>query len=543
MQESGTKREGDGGERHARKLRETSVLSAVYRCTVVRLPAARGAIAVLAACASGLLAGSVPAATPPGRLDRPSAAIENATNIRSLAVSADHRVVIAGINRQGVDGGHTFLKAFSSDLTQDMTFGGDGEVALAPDAGEPSGMVVEPDGQILLVRSGNTPTLYRLNRDGSRDESFGRGGSVAVPFDGNPVLSPSLALYPDGRILVAGRSFSGDTQPASHVHLRRYLPDGSPDPGFGTNGHVEQIAYDRGLSAAIALQPDGAIVLVVPSSEPGLRIARFTERGEEDLSFGRRGRLSGIALGRQAWEAKVRGGGPLVLGDGRIRIPITFGDFDSNSVTRMGVIGLTARGRVDRKYGRRGLALGPRIPVPEGGEGAGAAVPDARGYILVAGSVAHGDDLSGSDATVVRRFRPSGALDRSFGRRGVLRVGPSGDLEQLLAMLDRDTAVLAVESGIGKYNQWNGGRIRTFSAGYDREDPAVTLTSGCRWMRIRIRDTSPLDRLVLRIDRRVVRQTTRKRLRIRVHPRERVSVTAVDAAGNPARVRTTVPRC
>jgi len=510
---------------------------------VVRPLAARGGIAVLVACAAGALAGPVSAATPPGLLDPPSAPIAGATNIRSLAVSADHRIVVAGISRQGVDGGHTFLQALNADLSPDTAFGGDGEVQFDPDIREPSAMVVEPDGQTLLVRSGTSPTLYRLNPDGSRDESFGSGGSVDIHFDGDWVYHPSLALYPDGRILVAGRSFTGDTRPPSHVHLHRYLPDGSPDPGFGTNGHVEQLAYDRGLEVAVALQPDGGIVLVGPSFGPGSGITRFTESGEQDLSFGRGG-LSGVELGRQAWEAKVHPSAPLVLADGRIRIPITFGDFES--VTRIGVVGLTANGRADRDYGRQGLALGPRIPFPEGGEEASAAVRDARGYLLIAGSVSHGDDLSGDDATVVRRFRPNGALDRSFGRRGVLRVEPPRNgqpLEQLLAMLDADTAVLAVESGIGKYNQWNGGKIRTFSAGYDREDPAVSLRSGCRWMRIRIRDTSPLDRLVVRINRRVVRHTTRKRLRIRVHPRQRVSVTAVDAAGNPARVRTTVPPC
>jgi hypothetical protein len=345
-----------------------------------------------------------------------------------------------------------------------------------------------------------------------------------------------------------GRSFSGATRPPSHVHLRRYLPDGSPDPGFGTNGHVEQVADDPGLYATVALQPDGGIVLVVPSFDPGFGIARFTESGEQDLSFGRGG-LSGVELGRPAWEAKVHpslafGWAPLLLADGRIRIPVTFGDFDS--VTRVGVVGLTANGRPDREYGRQGLALGPRIPFPEGGEGVSAAVRDARGCIITAGSVSHGDDLSGDDATVVRRFRPSGALDRSFGRRGVLRLeSPGGGqpLEQLIAMLDADTAVLAVEATIAKYEQWNGGAIRILSAGYDRDDPAVSLKAGCHWMRVTIRDASPLDRVVLRIDRRVVRRTARKRLRLRVHPGQRVSITAVDAAGNPARVGTTVPRC
>jgi hypothetical protein len=200
---------------------------------------------------------------------------------------------------------------------------------------------------------------------------------------------------------------------------------------------------------------------------------------------------------------------------------------------------------VDRRFGRAGLALGPRPPVADRDEWPRAAVRDRSGSILVAGSTARGDTLGGDDGSVVRRFRRDGTLDRSFGRRGLFRGNrrSSETLEQELAVFDDDTLVFAEESAITRYQQWEGGSIHMLNAGYDRAEPDISLRAGCHWMRVRIRDMSALDRVVLRVDRRVVRRTTRRNLRLPVRPGQRVSVTAVDVAGNPARVRTTIPRC
>src|SRR5207248_5958440 len=80
--------------------------------------------------------------------------------------------------------------------------------------------------------------VLRLRADGTRDATFGTGGTV-VPSGVDPgtgLLNPGgLGLQPDGRILVAGdeavdiNSRGSWVQRAAVVRLRT---DGTPDPTF-----------------------------------------------------------------------------------------------------------------------------------------------------------------------------------------------------------------------------------------------------------------------------------------------------------------------
>jgi hypothetical protein len=294
----------------------------------------------------------------------------------------------------------------------------------------------------------------------------------------------------------------------------------------------------------VALQPDGQIVLVaVP-----LRIARLTADGSLDASFGRGG-VAPFELGRRRWRPDVYPANgawrPLILPDGRIRIPITFGL--RAGVSRVGLVGLKATGHADLSFGRRGLALGPRPPLAHVSEWVQAAVRDPHGGILVAGGTGSTDDLAGDDATIVRRFRRDGSLDLSFGRRGLVRdtlLGSGAFLEQQLAMPDADTVVLAEQSITYKYSTWNGGAVSTLHAGYDRGDPKISLTASCRSLAVSISDLSGMDEVLVRSGRRVIRRTSRKQFRVRL-PRDarRISVRATDLAENSSTRRARLPRC
>jgi uncharacterized delta-60 repeat protein len=498
-------------------------------------------VSLVLAVTATVVAGSTSAeaATPPGRLGPFTAPIQYYTHVDAIAASPD-RVVLGGSSGYGGGTHTTFVRALGPDLKPDPSFGAGGEITFAPDLADPSAVAIEPDGQILLVRGSR---LYRLNRDGTRDASFGSGGVADPRTDGHALYYSTLLLYPDGRVLVDGGSWARADRPPARLTLFRYLPDGSPDESFGSRGHVEQVAPDPDAWGAPALQPDGGVVLLA-ASYPGMSIVRLAPNGQPDLNFGRGGGLAPVALAERRRRRHVYPAGhPLVTANGRIRIPVTYGERES--VMRFGIVGLTANGKVDTRFGRRGLALGPRRSFVEGGEAADAAVLDRHGSILMAGSLSHADDLSGDDASIVRRFRPNGTLDRSFGHGGVMRAGPPSwtGLEELLETRDDETGVVVAQARLSKYGEWSGGVVRTFSAGYDRDDPEIAVTSGCHRMRVRVRDASPLERLVLRANGRAIRRTTRKRLRLRVRAGMRVSVTAVDAGRNPARVRTTVPRC
>lgn len=484
------------------------------------------------------------AAVRPGSFESEIASIAPNNDARALGVTPDQRIVVAGVDRIAL--ARSWVRAYLPGGGPDSTFGDGGEVRFESEFREVAALAIQPDGRILLAETGSPGWLHRLNPDGSRDTSFGSAGTLSIEFGAaSHSRITDVAIQPDGRILAVSTDAVNGPQP---VDIRRYLPDGSADPSFGTNGQVLVSTTALAWYSTVALQPDGRIVLLVQGGDPPLRIARLSVDGHLDASFGGGG-LAPIELGRRGGLAAVTPAvgsswHPLTLSDGRVRIPVTFGP--SERVFRVALVGLTAAGHPDLRFGRRGLALGPRQAFAEGGEWPRAAVRDEHGGILVTGSLASGDDLSGEDSTIVRRFRRDGSLDLSFGRLGLVRgtLPGSGALEQQLGMLDADTVVLAEEATTPKYQTWHGGTVRTLYAGYDRSDPAISISvRGCRTALVEIEDISGVETIV-RVNGRVVRSTHRKRFRVRARGGGgRVSVVATDLADNSTRRRARLPRC
>jgi uncharacterized delta-60 repeat protein len=111
---------------------------------------------------------------------------------------------------------------------------------------------IQPDGKILLAGLPNTysqaPCLLRLNADGSLDPTFRAAlGNARTDY------VQTLAVQPDGRILVGGRF----TQPATG--LVRLLPDGTYDTSF------QAALGGGGIAEEVLCRPNGR-VLVAGSS-------------------------------------------------------------------------------------------------------------------------------------------------------------------------------------------------------------------------------------------------------------------------------------
>lgn len=162
----------------------------------------------------------------------------------------------------------------------DLTFNPDGLNFGDGSNGIVYASVTQPDGKILIVGDFSSYNgiqrnrIARLNEDGSLDTSFNPGSG------GNGGFS-SIALQPDGKILVGGQFTSYDG--ISRNYISRLNADGSLDlsfnPGVGGNSIVR----------SVAIQPNGKILIggYFPSSSGSNinGIARLNSDGTLDTSF------------------------------------------------------------------------------------------------------------------------------------------------------------------------------------------------------------------------------------------------------------------
>jgi uncharacterized delta-60 repeat protein len=141
----------------------------------------------------------------------------------------------------------------------DPAFGGDGIVAwrALPHSGGFQSLAVQPDGKILVGGYGGGFHLVRFRADGSLDTSFGQGGVVAE-FLGAGIRA--LAVDRGGNIVAAGSSTYLEDFVVARFCGRPCGPYGAGhlDPAFGV---VQTDFGARENPWAVATQPDGAIVV------------------------------------------------------------------------------------------------------------------------------------------------------------------------------------------------------------------------------------------------------------------------------------------
>lgn len=244
--------------------------------------------------AAGVIEGGVMAVlryTPSGSLDSTFGSGGIATGplgtAHGLELQPDGKIVLGGSgpdpDRAAVD--NILLARFNADGTPDSAFGSRGVVRTrVGHTSDAWALALQRDGRILAAGSSwvggdaaSAMTVVRYLPDGQLDPGFGTNGVVTTPA----TMATAIGLLPDGRIVVAG---TADLR----LGVIRLQPSGALDPSFGTNGLAE-IGND-GLTGAwdLALQPDGRIV--VPGWNMSVfAIVRFGTNGELDPSFGQDG--------------------------------------------------------------------------------------------------------------------------------------------------------------------------------------------------------------------------------------------------------------
>ncbi len=134
----------------------------------------------------------------------------------------------------------------------DPTFGAAGVATtdVLPTVNGAHAMVLQSDGRAVLVGDYARTRLWasgfsvvRLNTDGSLDHSFAGGGAV-IDFGGNGGSAQAVALQPDGKIVVAGYAAAVPVGAgyATGFAVCRLNRDGTLDTTFGTGGSRASIA-------------------------------------------------------------------------------------------------------------------------------------------------------------------------------------------------------------------------------------------------------------------------------------------------------------
>jgi uncharacterized delta-60 repeat protein len=299
--------------------------------------------------------------------------------------------------------------------TLDTSFGTGGKVTAvrpgtsSPFGGNDSKMLRQPDGKIVIV--GGTFTdfiLARFNEDGTPDTTFGVEGQVTTevsPGNGTE-YARAVAIQPDGKLIVAGESspnFAGN-----FVALVRYNVDGTLDTTFSGDGKVVELALP-GRAFAVALQPDGKIVVAGDTSEIGsttdfgdVLVARFNVDGSLDNGFGSTGaRIFDVTSATDMARSVVIQPNGFIVVSG---VPITTSGDVPTAVAR-----LDASGNLDPSFG-----TGGKLMISTARIGYGLALqPD--GKLLLAGGT-----QGFPSSFALGRLNTDGSWDSSFGNGGAV---------------------------------------------------------------------------------------------------------------------------
>lgn len=184
----------------------------------------------------------------------------------------------------------TMIARFNPDGTPDPTFGAGGKTLFALTSGSNYAwnMVIQPDGKIVALlntTSGNSLALWvvRFTASGILDVTFGSGGQFLLPGFYQNVAK--IALQPDGKIIVATTKI--DALQESHYVVLRLTQAGQLDASFGASG-IKDIYFGsiNTFCTTLAVQPDGKIVISGRWGGGYVMIVRLTSAGQMDPEFG-----------------------------------------------------------------------------------------------------------------------------------------------------------------------------------------------------------------------------------------------------------------
>lgn len=323
----------------------------------------------------------------------------------AVAIQTDGRIIVGGNAFSGANNNFPITR-YNTDGSIDTTFTNNGTLSAFINA-----LAIQPDGKIVgagsaFGTSNSDFLLTRLESNGTFDTSFDGDGKVLTNILSQDIVQ-AVALQPDGKIVVAG--YSGLTEDFS---VARYNANGSLDTTFDGDGYVmTQVLNGRDFANAVVIQPDGKIVAAGQSGTGSvvyLSLVRYNVNGSLDTSFDGDGKLTTeIAdFGNVANSA-------ILQPDGKIFVSgfVRYGESVSNYNSDTAMVRYNADGSLDTTFDGDGKSVFD-LAIPEAGAYNTAIQPD--GKILAVGYGL----INRRNYFAVARFNPDGSVDASFDNDG-----------------------------------------------------------------------------------------------------------------------------
>jgi uncharacterized delta-60 repeat protein len=233
----------------------------------------------------------------------------------------------------------------------------------------PTSAVLQPDGKLVVAGTYglkdpyvSTPSnfsdrdfgLLRLNVNGTPDTSFGTNGALTLDFRKGEDDASSVALQPDGKILVGGSAEVGTLSglPSFEYAAARLLADGRLDASFGNGaGTGRSLMHVVGLDHAgtLLLQSDGKILLAGNTSVSPIGIDSYLALAQLTNDIPPLDRVSASLSGGTLSVSGTPGNDTIVFGivNGKISVSGMSQQFDAGAVKGVRVTAFAGNDRID----------------------------------------------------------------------------------------------------------------------------------------------------------------------------------------------------
>jgi uncharacterized delta-60 repeat protein len=184
------------------------------------------------------------------------------------------------------------------------------------------------------------------------------------------------------------------------------------------------------LGARALLAIFAGVLLAAAAALPAL--ADAATPGGANTGFGQSGMVT-LPAGTRLFAAASQSNGDVVA----------VGESGANKAADVLLVRFTPSGALDPSFGNHGIVEGPAVP-GQGGSLARAVAIQPDGKIVIVGKAA---DATGSseahDGILIERYDANGALDTSFGSRGIVNVLPSAFADGYAVALQPNGDILA----------------------------------------------------------------------------------------------------